>query len=204
MTANKVNIENFKAAIAANFSSEVSTEWHGVAFTVKRHLTIEEMMTFVSDVVSSCFEANTGEYLPEIKDFSIRCSILESYAGFVLPKDLSEKYDMVYSSDIISFVMQYVEQTQFEAMLTAIDKKIDHQAQSNIEALNKQMNEIAAGFSALEKNLSEIFGGVDNDTISKIAGAIANGSFDEKKLVAAFKDDISSDNKVVPITKKDN
>ena len=154
-------------------------------------------MTFVSDVVSSCFAENTNEYLPEIKDFSTRCCILENYAGFILPKSLGEKYEMVYNSDIVSFVVQYVEHMQFNAMLAAIDHKIEHQAQNNIEALNKQMNEVVAGLSALEKNLSSIFGGVDNETITKIAGAIADGSFDESKLVKAFTENADSDGKVV-------
>ena len=78
-------------------------------------------------------------------------------------------------------------------MLAAIDRKIEHQAQSNIEAMNKQMNELIAGFSTIEKNLSGIFGGIDNETITKIAGAIADGKFDENKLVKAFTNNVSSD-----------
>ena len=107
----------------------------------------------------------------------------------------------MYTADIVSFVVQYVEHMQFNAMLAAIDHKIEHQAQNNIEALNKQMNEVVAGLSALEKNLSSIFGGVDNETITKIAGAIADGSFDESKLVKAFTENAGSDGKVVQMPK---
>lgn len=201
MSENRISIEDFKKAVAEDFEPVISADWRGLTLHIKKCLSLEEMMTFVSDVVSSCFAADTNEYLPEIKDFSTRCCILENYAGFVLPKSLDEKYEMVYSSDIVSFVVQYVEHMQFNAMLAAIDHKIEHQAQSNIEALNKQMNEVIAGFSALEKNLSGIFGGVDNETITKIAGAIANGNFDESKLVKAFAEDTSSDGKVVQMPK---
>lgn len=201
MSEKRISIEDFKKAVAEDFEPAVDVDWRGLTLHIKKCLSLEEMMTFVSDVVSSCFAADTNEYLPEVKDFSTRCCILENYAGFVLPKSLSEKYEMVYNSDIVSFVVQYVEHMQFNAMLAAIDHKIEHQAQSNIEALNKQMNEVVAGLSALEKNLSGIFGGVDNETITKIAGAIADGSFDESKLVKAFTADISSDNKVVQMPK---
>lgn len=201
MSKSKIDINVFKAAVEANSSQEITTEWHGIEMVIKRCLSLEEMMTFVNDVVSSCFEEKTGEYIPEIKDFAIRCSIMESYAGFVLPKDVSEKYSLIYNSDIIPFIVQNVEQNQFNAMLSSIDEKIKHCAQNNIEAINKQINELIAGFSTIEQNLSNIFGGIDNETISKIAGAIAGGSFDEKKLVDAFKEqmnnsqsqDISSD-----------
>ena len=63
------------------------------------------------------------------------------------------------------------------------------------------MNEVIAGFDALERNLSSIFGGVDNETITKIAGAIANGNFDENKLVKAFTEEMNTDSKVVQMTK---
>lgn len=197
MSENKISIEEFKKVVAEDFEPVVDVDWRGLTLHIKKCLSLEEMMTFVSDVVSSCFAENTNEYLPEIKDFSTRCCILENYAGFILPKSLGEKYEMVYNSDIVSFVVQYVEHMQFNAMLAAIDHKIEHQAQSNIEALNKQMNEVVAGLSALEKNLSGIFGGVDNETITKIAGAIADGSFDESKLVKAFTENADSDGKVV-------
>lgn len=201
MSENRISIEEFKNAIANDFTPEVDVDWRGITLHIKKCLSLETMMTFVSDVVSSCFAANTNEYLPEIKDFSTRCCILENYAGFILPKSLDEKYEMVYSSDIVSFVVQYVEHGQFNAMLAAIDRKIEHQAQSNIEALNKQMNEVIAGFDALERNLSSIFGGVDNETITKIAGAIANGNFDENKLVKAFAEEMNTDGKVVQMPK---
>lgn len=201
MSENKISIEEFKKVVAEDFEPVVDVDWRGLTLHIKKCLSLEEMMTFVSDVVSSCFAENTNEYLPEIKDFSTRCCILENYAGFILPKSLSEKYEMVYNSDIVSFVVQYVEHMQFNAMLAAIDHKIEHQAQNNIEALNKQMNEVVAGLSALEKNLSSIFGGVDNETITKIAGAIADGSFDESKLVKAFTENADSDGKVVQMPK---
>ena len=156
MSENKINIDEFKAAINAISTPDAVVEWHGIEMTIKRLLSLEEMLTFVNDVVSSCFEEKTGEYIPEIKDFAIRCSIMESYAGFVLPSDLSEKYSMIYNSDIVSFIVKHIDKNQFESILSSIDDKIEHQAQNNIEAINKQMNELIAGFSTIEQNLSNI------------------------------------------------
>ena len=203
MSENKITIDEIKNAIANDFSPEVEVDWRGITLCIKKCLSLETMMTFVSDVVASCFAADTNEYLPEIKDFSTRCCILENYANITLPKNLSDKYELVYSSDIVSFVVQYVEHGQFNSMLAAIDRKIEHQAQNNIEALNKQMNEVVTGLSALEQNLSGIFNGVDNDTIAKIAGAIADGNFDENKLVKAFSEEMNRDSKVVQMPKKE-
>ena len=184
MSENKINIDEFKAAINAISTPDAVVEWHGIEMTIKRLLSLEEMLTFVNDVVSSCFEEKTGEYIPEIKDFAIRCSIMESYAGFVLPSDLSEKYSMIYNSDIVSFIVKHIDKNQFESILSSIDDKIEHQAQNNIEAINKQMNELIAGFSTIEQNLSNIFGNVDSDTISKIAGAIVDVLLKLRRIMA--------------------
>lgn len=197
MKKSSISIENLKKAIETEYQPVTQVEWRGLAIPVKHHLSISEMMEFTNGVVNSCFVVNSGEYIPEVKDFATRCAILEFYAGIILPRDLEAKCDLVYSSDIISHIVQHVDGAQFNSMCAAIDKKIDNIAQSNIEALNKQMEEVVAGFKGLEEKLSGIFGGIDNDTISKVAGAIANGSFDENKLVEAFKKDAEHKDNVI-------
>lgn len=196
MNERMISAEEFKAAIESDFTPVTNIEWRGIPIIVRKCLSFEDMMTFVNDIVSSCFAENTGEYLPEIKDFATRCHILESYADFVLPKDISEKYDLIYCSDIISVVVQQVEQNQFNAIMNAIDRKIDNNARSNIEALTIRMNELVSSISSLESKMSAVFDGVNEGSISKIAGAIVNGSFDESKLVKAFSSENSEENKV--------
>lgn len=203
MPKKKISIKEFKKAIAEDYCSAVDVEWRGLHIHIRPCLSLKEMMTFVHDVVFSCFAENTREYLPEIKDFAIRCSILENYAGFTLPKDISNKYELVYGTDIIPFIIQHVEQAQFNNMLASIDKKVEHLAQSNIEALNQQMGQVVARFEALEENLSKIFSGIDNKSIVKIAEAIAGGSFDENKLVQALSQNANKSTTVTPIPAKD-
>lgn len=199
----RVATNDFEDAALKNYSPIVETEWCGIPVLIKKHLSFVSMLEFVDSVVESCFAEDTGEYLPEIKDFAVRCAILTIYSNFSLPDDLERKYSLVYASDAISFVLDFIDLDQFHQMLTAIDKKIEHRAQSNIEALNKQMNEIAANFNVLEDKLSNIFGAVDGDTISKVAGAIANGSFNEDKLVQAFLGNAPHKDNVIPISSED-
>lgn len=185
MSENKI-INKVNKVIAESYKSVVDADWNGLELHIKRYLSLEEMMMSVNNVVLTCFAPETGEYLPEIKDFATRCCVLENYAGLALPSSLNEKYKIVYGCDIVPFVMQHIDKNQFNAMLSSINKKIEHKAQSNIEAINKQMNEIISGFSELEENVSKVFKDIDNGTITKIAEAIADGNFDESKLVKAF------------------
>ena len=195
MSKEKFSIEDFNRIVTENFDSTVDIDWKGLPFHIKKHLSLEEMIRFVRDVTLSCFAEKTNEYLPEIKDFAIRCCILESYAGFPLPESITEKYEIVYSSDIVTTIVQNIDHMQFNSILEAIDRKVEHQAQSNIEALNRQVSEAITKFYDLEESLSEIFNGIDNKTVSKIAEAIASGSFDESKLVKAFTENMRSDSK---------
>lgn len=199
MAENKISIEEYKNVVGNFYEPTVDVEWNGLMLHIKKLLSVEEMMRFVEGVTSLCFERDTDEYLPEINDLVVRCFILEYYTNFTLPESLEERYFIVYSSDIVPFVTQYVERQHFEAMMDAIERKIRHRAQGNIEAINKQMNEIMAGFDALEKSLSGMFDGVDGETISKIASTIVDGGFDERKLVEAFSEKLSPSGKIVQL-----
>lgn len=173
--------------IVANTEDVITeVEWNGMTLRIRRNIDMRDMLEFVRDVVESCFVKDTGEYLPEIRDFMTCCEILERYANFELPDDIESRYTIIYKLNVMSTVIPHIDQCQLESITSAISKKIKHRAQSNIEALTKQMNEVTAGFLALEDNLSTIFMGVDGDTITKLASAISNGAFDESKIVDAF------------------
>ena len=158
---------------------------------VKERISLKEAMKFVSDVVSSCFALDTDEYLPEIRDFAIGCSILESYAGFELPEDLEDKYKLVYfiTDDVIS----KVDQNQLHSIVNAIDKKIEYKLQSNISAVQKQINEVVTNLDSVQKTFDETFGGLDEDTVIKTYEAIVNGQL-EDKLVESYKSEVAKAN----------
>lgn len=187
LNMDKITIEDYRNMIEGKFDKFIDAEWNGVTLHIKRTLSLREMASFVEYIVGSCFTEDLNEYLPEVKDFAIRCCILEIYGNLTLPESIDERYEIAYDSDITDFIIGHIDQSQFRVMLIAIDEKIKHRAQNSIEALNKQMSDVFAGLSSVEKVVSEIFDDVDSDTIQKLAGAIADGGFDERKLIEAFK-----------------
>ena len=164
----------------------VTREWRGINVNIKVRLGLQEMMTFVDGVVKTCFTENDNQYTPEVLDFAIRSSVLEMYANFTLPTNIEKQYELLYGCDMYGTILETIDRSQFDAMLRAIDEKIAHIAASNIEAVTRQVNDVYASLNALEERLSAIFQGIDNDAITGLVGAMADGKFDEEKLVHAY------------------
>lgn len=186
MSEIKVSVDEFKKAVGNGFNEATDVKWRGLSIYVNKYLSLKQMLEFADSVTEGCFASDTGAYLPEVKDFAIRCAVLEYYGNFTLPSDVEDRYALAYGSDAFMIVLEHVDKYQYGELIMAIDKKIDNKAQSNIETITKQMNEIVYGLNDIEKNVSEAFRGVDGNAVSKIAEAIVDGKFDENKLVSAI------------------
>ena len=183
----RISINTLEKCVSENINNVTVINWRDVEITVKHRLDFEDMIRFVDKAVKLCFSED-GEYMPEIKDFVIRSNVLELYANFTLPANIEKQYELVYACDAYKDIMGAIDMQQFNVMLEAIDDKIDNIAQANIEAINKQMNELCADFEALQDKLASLFAGVDSDAIKQLVGAMSNGAIDETKLINAYMD----------------
>lgn len=188
----KISITAFEKIMKETHIPTSTVEWNGVEITIKHTLSFKEALTFVDNVTKSCFTTEQNTYLPEIKEFAIRCCILEMYANFAMPSNIEHKYDLVYCTDAVTIVTAHINKIQLGELIDAINDKIDNLAQANIEAVNRQMNELYSAFDNLQEQISSIFTGIGSDDISKMVSAISGGQFDESKLVQAYIDQTST------------
>ena len=205
---NKITVSEFEKAVRGAQTRFFDVEWNGLMLHIRHQVNLEYMIRYVDYVVAACFDANTGEYLPEAKDFAIRSGAVEFFTNITLPDDVNRKYNLMYGTDIINVVMSYVDAGQMNSLLIAIDKKLDYLANANIERVRKQLNDVTQSFAELSNTMEQAFSGITGEEISKIASAVAGGAFDEAKLVQLFAEqklmsgnEQSSDN-VIPITKE--
>ena len=182
----RVSITSFEKIMKETHTPFIKIDWHGIEVTVKHTLSLSEVMSFVDSVTKSCFTDDRGVYLPEVKDFAIKCNILDMYANFALPANVERRYDLVYCTDAVESVLANINTAQYHEIVDAINDKIDNLAQANIEAVHSQMNELYTAFDGLQSQMSKIFDGVNVEDITKMVGAISGSSFDEEKLVQAF------------------
>lgn len=165
---------------------EKTTEWRGLTLTVKRFLPFREVMALVHEGASACFTEDSGEYIPEAGPLAAGCGVLEHYAGLTLPEDISEKYALVCGTDILDAVTECVDKEQFDFIMKAIRAKTDYMKLENLAVEAKHLGELLKRVSDLEESLSGLFSGIDRETVGRLAEALADGKFDEKKLLEAF------------------
>ena len=70
----KVSISAVDNIIGERFLNVVSEQWYDVEVKMRRSLPFTDMLTFVNDVVQSCFQRD-GVYTPEVLDFAIKSNI---------------------------------------------------------------------------------------------------------------------------------
>lgn len=163
-----------------------TVEWNGLEVTIKHTIPFKDMLVFVDSVTKSCFESDAGAYLPEIRKFAIRCCVLEMYANFTLPSNVEHKYDLVYNTDAVDTVIKHVNTDQLKEILDAIEEKTAALAKANIESVNRQINDVYVAFDNLQRQISNVFSGINEEDINKFMGAVSDSKLDESKLIQAY------------------
>lgn len=185
-TEKRISINELEKIATENYIPTKTVEWNGVEIIIKNTLSLHEVIDFVDGVATSCFKQETGAYMPEVKDFAIKCCIMQLYANFRLPSNVETRYDLVYRTDAVDVIVQYINKVQLEEIVDAINDKIDNIAQANIEMVNIQMNELYTSFNNLQEQMNSIFSGIKEDDMAKLLGAMSEGKLDEEKLVQAY------------------
>lgn len=158
-----------------------------VEVRIKRNLSLNEMLQFVEDVVSSCVDTDSGKYLPEIMWFSIYSAVLTMYANFTLPSSVEKQYDLIYNTDAVDLVMEHINKAQYQEIVDAIQKHIDHDRKMMESSLAEKMNNIVERMDSYIKESENLLGSVSGDDMSSlIKNLAAIGSLDEDKLIHAL------------------
>lgn len=168
-------------------TSVSAIEWNDMEIEVKSYLSLAEVIEFTDYVVDLCFVVDTNEYVPEIREFGLNDAIIKFYTNLELPSSIEEKYKLLRDENsIVQEVLPYINVNQLSSLCNAINEKIKYRIDSNIAAVEQQMNKVISDFENLEAQLSELFSNVDNSSLSNLVTSLGSGSFDEAKLVDAF------------------
>lgn len=183
-TEKKVSITLFDKIAKEHFKNEDIIQWHDAEVRVKRTLPLTEMLSFVDDVVGSCFHDKLG-YMPEVKDFAIKSNILTRYTNFSMPNDLEHRYQMIYGTDAVDTVCAAIDTTQLQEIVNSINSKIRFLCDSKANLIQELINNVAEAMEELRDSAKDIFDSLSPDDLKALMGAITDHGLDEQKIVEA-------------------
>ena len=166
----------------------IPVEIDGDSFSVKSRLKLSEALSFAGDVCNSCFDSN-GDYRPEVTQFFINLFTIMYYTDIDVGNDVHAQYDVIYSTrgqNIINKITFTVDSGEYNDLLGAIYKRIEYRASSNITRLEAAVVKATDDVESFAESMKDLFDGVSKDDIQKIASAVKNGRFSEKRLVDAY------------------
>lgn len=162
-------------------------EWNGLEITIRPLLSFEDMLRFVNRVTRLCFNDDTNEYMPELKEFAVQSNILEMYAGFRLPDGAGKRYEMLYQSrTLVDMIVGSINKAQFDDIMSAINEKLKYMAQSTLSDIKSEATKLIGAIDNLQNSFAEMFDGMDNEKLDSLVKAITGNRLDEGKLVNAY------------------
>lgn len=154
----------------------------GSSVEVKRNISLPESVAFVSNVVELCF-SETGEYMPELKDFGIRLNVIARFTNIELNDTTSNVYDVLYGNDLFETVLAEIDSGQLKSIVYGIDQRIKLVNDMNVISFNNNMDKLQKQVAEFLIMFEDLFSGVTKEDLSMIAKAIGNEDISVEKLV---------------------
>lgn len=163
MEENKATVlfVDFKDDINAKNNDVITVHWLGRDITIKRYLSLVEVLSFVSNVIDVCYQGDGDAfvYMPEVQSYAIQHSLVSFYTNIDLSESESsdvdgfEAYDFITKSDIVDVILENIDINQYKAIIKAIASKIKYINKQNSAAI---MSEIGTLNSAINNVLPQI------------------------------------------------
>lgn len=158
---NKVSITKWESMLRDNSVNVEIAGLDGVKMTIKHTLSLQESLQFVEDVVSGCIGSGDNQYTPEVRGFLIKSELLSMYTNFNIPTNLSKLYELIYRTDVIEQVMRHIDMDQFNEMLYAIDKRLEHEVRMIESRTAVKVDGVIERMNAMVNQFEEAFADVD-------------------------------------------
>lgn len=188
----RISINAMDSIMKTQYENITTECWNEIDITIKRTISLGDMLSFVNDVVVSCFQDN-GEFMPEVLDFAIRSNIILKYSNVSLPDNLEHRYAILYCTDIVNFIRGYTDQEQVDEIINAIHRKVDYLCNTNVRAIQSKLNELISSFDNLQSKTADVFNNISSDDVAKLASVLSSGELSEEKIVAAYMDRVKED-----------
>ena len=149
---------------------------------VKKFISLQDMVQFVHDASDPCF-LDDGTYMPEVKQLAFASAMIEHFTNLRLPDSMDKRIAIMYGTDIVCEIMETVSSNQLQHLSDAVDEKIDHMLDVDIQRNRAMLQDAVDQFAKSQEKLVGVFDDLTSEDVKNMASAFSNGSFDEQKLV---------------------
>lgn len=176
---NKISINKLEkhcemmAPVIIDKSFNISAE-ETIQYQIKPRLSLEECIRFVNNVVNECVRPNDEIIIPMARKFITYRGVLTYYGNFKMPEDISKTFDLVMGAhDIISEILESIDQDQYKMLLSAIDEGIEFEKQKILSAQEQRTSEVIAQVNQFMARMSSLFEGVDAEQMSDFISGVS-------------------------------
>lgn len=177
--------ENNLDTIIKNTLVSTKIEWNGININIKNMISIGEMMNFERTAVETCF-VTEDEFIPSVASFQFNSCVLRFYTDLPYPEDLDDALYLIYGTDIMEVVYQYVNIDQIKCLEDACTKKFEYKCDAYTITSKLRVNNLINSFDSLASTIGTMSDKVESSNFKKVLDSISEGVIDEKKLVDAF------------------
>ena len=180
-----ISVEKMDEIIEERFPDFSVVDYYGQELIIRRTVPYEIFSGIVQRAVEACFNSDTGEYLPENRDFAVRLCVIGAYTNVRMPENVEKQYRMLYGTDLYTRVIREIDDDQWDAMIDAISDGISVRNEANRVMFERGMQTVSDQIEQIGQNLQTIFNDVSTEDLRKFVDAIGANGIDEEKLVQA-------------------
>lgn len=181
----RITSQEMKEIMDDRFPIDNVIDYHGLELHVKRVIPVAVMKTIVESVTSSCFNSETGEYMPEFKEFAINLCIVQAFTNIELPEDRDEQYRLLFSTDLMAHIIPAIDSDVLDNMTRAIYERCNVINDANRVAFEHELMTVMQSVTQIADGIDGLFSGLSQSDIQNLVHAIGANGIDEEKLVKA-------------------
>ncbi len=181
----RITIENMAEVISDRFPNEQHISYYGNDLVVLRVIPFYAVKALVTSISDACFDKDTGEYIPENRDFATRLCIVGAYTNVDVPEDTESQYAMLYGSDLIDHVYAAISNDQLDTIIRSVTERCKDRSDARAAAMEREFNSFMDSANQFLNSIAGLFDGVSQDDLKKMISAIGEGGIDEEKIVKA-------------------
>lgn len=176
-------INDFSEILNDEWDKAVEIDWHGQKLVIYRYLPLPNATALIRAVTSSCFNSDTGEYIPEIRDFAEKIAVIAAYTNVEIPEDGAMQYRLVYQTDLNKLIEENADSAQYSDIVCAIADGIRTTKHANKLAFEKQAQSVIDNVNKFVDQIKEAISGVTSEDLATLINAIINGNIDDGDLL---------------------